>query len=189
MKKTALVALDFINDIVHPKGKIAGSAEFIKQHNVIANVNQVIAYARQQQFPCILVKVGFNQQYAECPEQSPLFGRAKQMQALQLNTWGTEFHEDLVTRPEDIVITKHRVNAFYATGLEAVLRANKIEHLLIIGVSTDMAVQTTARDAHDRDYQVTIISKACGAANSENHEATLKLLSRIATVIATKELQ
>lgn len=188
MKKTAVLLLDFINDIVHPQGKVASSAQYVQENKVIEKANQVINFARQHNLPIIFVKVGFNQGYPECPTHSPLFGRAKQMQALQLNAWSTEFHENIVIQPQDLIIIKHRVSAFYATALEAFLRANNIEQLIITGVSTDMAVQSTAREAHDRDYQTIIVADACGAANTENHENALKLLARIATIVDTTKL-
>lgn len=55
--------------------------------------------------------------------------------------------------PEDAVVVKHRISPFYATGLEAVLRAQRVERLVIAGVSSTWAVQAAARDAHDRDYR------------------------------------
>ncbi len=188
MKKTALLVLDFINDIVHPEGKIAGSANFIKEHHVFEKANKVIAFARQHTIPIVFVKVGFSQGHAECPENSPIFGGAKKLQALQLNTWGTEFYAGIDVQPQDLMMVKHRVSAFYGTALEAFLRANKIEDLIIIGVSTDMAVQTTAREAHDRDYQVTIVADACAAGNQENHDDALRLVGRVAKVVASDQL-
>lgn len=188
MKKSVLLVIDFINDIVDTKGKIAGAAEFVKDNHVIKNANQVIQFSRQNNIPAVFIKVGFHAGYPECPEHSPIFGYAKKQDALQLNTWGTEFHSTLNKNPDDLVIIKNRVSAFYATSLEAYLRANQIENLFICGVSTDMAVQLTAREAHDRDYKVTIIADACGAGSKENHENSLKLLQRIATIINTNEL-
>lgn len=186
--RAALLVLDFINDIVHPNGKIAGSAAFIKEHAVIENANKVISFARFNNIPVIFVKVGFSANYLECPERSPIFGGAKQKNALKLNEWGTEFHELLDVQPNDMIITKHRVSAFYATDLEAVLRPNHIDTLLITGVSTDMAVQTTAREAHDRDYKVIIVADACASGSAEIHESALKLLQRVATIINTSDL-
>lgn len=187
--KTALLVLDFINDIVHPDGKIASSAGFIQEHHVIHHANAAIAFARKNKILCAFIKVGFSTDYQECPAESPIFGRVKQLQALQLNTWGTEFHAAIEITPKDLVIIKHRVSAFYATSLEAFLRANHISNLLIAGVSTDMAVQTTAREAHDRDYAVTIVADACGAASLEVHENTLKLLQRITVITESNKLQ
>lgn len=187
MLSSVLLVIDFINDIVHSEGKISGSASYVKDHKVIEHANKAISSARDRKIPILFVKVGFSANYLECPKNSPLFGKARQYQALKLNTWGTEFHEKLNFQPQDIVIVKHRVSAFYATDLEVFLRANQIQKLYFCGVSTDMAIQTTAREAHDRDYQVNIIKDACGAMTQELHENTLKSLERIAVILPAKD--
>jgi nicotinamidase-related amidase len=73
----------------------------------------------------------------------------------------------------DIVITKHRVSAFYRTPLDLILRNKNINSILIAGAATDLSVSNAVRDAHDRDYQVTILADCCVAANQEDHETTL----------------
>jgi ureidoacrylate peracid hydrolase len=107
---------------------------------------------------------------------------------LQLDTWGTEFHEKIDFHPNDLVLTKNRVSAFYCTPLEAFLRANKIQNIIFCGVSTDMAVQTTAREAHDRDYKVIIVKDACGSMSAEMHDGALQGLQRIALITSTHDL-
>lgn len=189
MKNTALLVIDFINDIVNPKGKIASSADYIEKHHVIENANKAIDFARQHDIGVVLVKVGFSANYLECPEISPVFSRAKQLKALQLNTWGTEFVDELNIKTDDFVVIKHRVSAFYATSLETFLRANAIQRILICGVSTDMSVEITAREAHDRDYKVIIIGDACGTGSKELQECALKLLQKIATILNTDDLE
>lgn len=184
----ALLVIDFINDLMHPDGKTSGAAIYVKEHQVIEHANQAITIARQQDFPILFVKVGFSANYLECPSTSPMFSRAKQLQALQLNTWGTEFHQALDVKPNDPIIIKHRVSAFYATGLETFLRANQIQELYICGVSTDMAIQTTAREAHDRDYQAIVIKDACGAMTPELHNNAIKGLERIVSVVSVNQL-
>ena len=52
-----------------------------------------------------------------------------------------------------------------------------------------MVVQTTARDAHDRDYNVTIVSDACGAGSMDSHSSTLKELEKIAIITKSSELK
>ena len=84
--------------------------------------------------------------------------------------------------PADVVIVKHRVSAFYGTKLSPFLKAQKAEHLILCGCSTDMVILSTAREAHDRDYAVTIVSDACGAIDEEIHQKGLDLCSRIATI-------
>ncbi len=188
MKKAALLALDFINDIVHLEGKFTPTAKYIHEHQVINHANTVISFARRNHIPIIFVRVGFSSTYIECPLNSPVFGKAKESKAFELGTWGIQCHNSVDIQPHDSIITKHRVSAFYGTSLDSILHVNQIQHLIITGVSTDMAVQTTARDAHDRDYLITIISDACGAASLETHTSTINQLARIATILTSTNL-
>lgn len=134
------------------------------------------------------MKVGFSDNYIECPKKSPVFSKAPENGVLKLGEWGTEFHDDMDVRPEDKIIIKHRISALYNTDLETVLRANGVETLYICGVSTNMAVELTAREAHDRDYQVVVISDACASMDEVGHQAALKVLGRIAKITTVAEL-
>ena len=116
------------------------------------------------------------------PENSPLFAKAKEFNALQLGTWGTEFHQDLHDEEADIVVVKPRISSFCNISLEAIFRANAIDTLLLTGVSTENAILSTTRDVHDRDYQVIIVEDACGALTDEGHRFVVELLSSIATI-------
>lgn len=185
---TLILTLDFINDICHPKGKVSRFADRIASNKVINKANQVIHWARNHNHLIAHVRVGFRENYQDCPVTSPVFGAAKLHQALQLNTWGTEFCEELDVNESDIIITKHRVSAFYATDLETILRANQIQHLILVGVATNNAVELTAREAHDRDYLVTVIADACETVNNEEQQASLSFLARIATVTTAQAI-
>ncbi|WP_423821530.1 isochorismatase family cysteine hydrolase [Salinisphaera sp. SPP-AMP-43] len=189
---TALIALDFINDIVHPDSPMAGAAAQVAERGVIDNANTALAHARANDWLVVLVKVGFGPGYTECPKHSPLFGAAKDNGVLQLGTWGTEFHENLDATPanaeREFVVEKPRVNAFYATPLEAVLRANAIDTLYLCGVSTSWAVQSTARDGHDRDFRIRVIEDACATDDIEDHKASINQLSRIGDIVTTGTL-
>ena len=186
--KSLLLTLDFINDIVHLDGKIAHSAKRIEESKTIETANRAIEWARQQNITVAHVKVGFNEHYLECPKDSPLFSAAEKYGALKLNGWGTEFHEKLAVQPNDPVIVKHRVNAFYGTDLETLLRVQKIDTLILCGVATNYAVEHCSREAHDRDYRVIVLSDACQTASDEMHQASLTSLDRLARVITVDEL-
>ncbi|WP_392562909.1 isochorismatase family cysteine hydrolase [Orbus sturtevantii] len=187
--KTAFIGIDYIIDIMHPEGKIARSASQAAERNIIANANQILTIADSKGWLKLLVKVGFNANYIEQPKHSPVFSKANQIGALTLGEIGTDFHPDLHTDKVDMIIVKPRVSAFYCTELEAVLRANKIEQLIIAGVSTAMTVQSTAREAHDRDYAVVIIEDACAAPTQDEHDSSIKFLNNIATVMSTAQLK
>lgn len=187
--KTAFIGIDYIIDITHPTGKIPRSAELVSQRHVIDKVNDTLNIADEMGWLKLLVKVGFSANYVDQPKQSPMFGKADQMGIFALGERGTDFHPDLHAHKADLVIIKPRVSAFYCTELEAVLRANKIERLIIAGVSTAMTVQSTAREAHDRDYQVIIVEDACAAPSMEEHNSSIEFLKNIATVMDTDLLR
>lgn len=186
----ALIAIDFVNEMADPKGKLAGRgyASFFEQHKTLDRVHELLEAARRESLPIFHVRVGFSPDYLEQPEGSPLFGPAKKNKVFQLGTWNTEFHPKAAPLPDEKQIIKHRVSAFYGTPLDLMLRIAGIQEVLICGVATDLAVQSASRDAHDRDYAVTIVSDCCAAASEEDHDQALRLLSKIATVKQFAEL-
>ena len=190
MAKTVLILLDLINELIHDQGKFAerGYPTFVREHHVLENVSHAIAQARQRAIPIIFMRIGFSPDYVEWPETSPLLGPAREYGALQLGTWATEIHEDVERQPQDLVLTKHRVSAFYGTPLDLILRNLKAENLLLGGVSTDLVVQTTAREAHDRDYHVVVLEDLCGAGNLQEHEEAIRSLTKIAAIAKCGEV-
>jgi ureidoacrylate peracid hydrolase len=187
--KNALIAIDFINDITHADGKIPSAAAQVAERHVIAKANQALRYARAHNWLVILVKVGFEPNYHAQPKNSPIFGKAQQLGALNLATAGCAFHPELQVEASDLVIEKPRVSPFYGTALDVVLRTNHIEHLYVCGVSTTWAIQAVTRDAHDRDYRVSILEDACAASDLAEHEAALKPMARIASIIKVEQLE
>ncbi|WP_316353012.1 cysteine hydrolase family protein [Candidatus Trichorickettsia mobilis] len=183
MINTAFIGLDYIVDITEEGGKIASSAAHAAERNCIDNANKALHIARKKGWLTILVKVGFSLHYYEQPKNSPMFSKVHISNALALEGKGTNFHSALDVQPTDLVIIKPRVSAFYGTMLEAALRANKINRLVMAGVSSVWAVQSTVRDAHDRDYEVYVLEDACAAINEKMHQTSMEMLSIIAKII------
>ncbi|WP_394209103.1 cysteine hydrolase family protein [Enterovibrio calviensis] len=178
----ALIVIDFINDIVHPQGKIPSCALQVSQKQVIENANVAIRWARAHHHLLVFIKVGFHPSYQDQPKRSPMFGKANEIGALKLDAWGTQFHDDLDVQDSDLVVVKPRVNPFFNTSLDSILRANQIDSVFLCGVSTGWAIESAARDAHDRDYSVHIVADACTAHSEDEHQTSLQLLERIATL-------
>ncbi len=83
-----------------------------------------------------------------------------------------ELIAELQARPEEVVIDKSRPSAFYATRLEPVLSGMGIRNLVICGVTTNICVETTARDAGQRDYGTYVVRDAVAEFTAErNHYA------------------
>lgn len=187
----ALVLIDLINEMLDAKGKLAGKGyvNFLERHHSLAQVQQLLKIARRIEMPIFHVRLAFSPDYKEQPERSPLFGGAKKFSALQCGAWGTEFHPQVAPQGNEAEIIKHRVSGFYGTALDLILRTYGVKDIFVCGVATDMGVQTTARDGHDRDYNVTVIRDCCIAANDEDHEQTLRMIAKVCAVKPLSELE
>ncbi|MGW3624645.1 cysteine hydrolase family protein [Streptomyces sp. NPDC000880] len=88
-----------------------------------------------------------------------------------------EIIDEIASRPEDIVIDKHRWSGFHETSLDLILRSLGIKHLIIGGFVTDGCLMTTVFDAFARDYQVNLVTDICAATNSGSHKAAILMMA------------
>ena len=177
-----------MNDLVAANGfGNAGYGMQVQQRGTLASTAAAIARARVACVGIGYVRVGFSDDYRECPPASPIFSAARKNGVFKLGTWGTEVHSDLAPQPQDFDIVKHRVSPFYATSLDAILRANAIERIVMCGVSTNGVVHSGAREAHDRDYEVVILEDCCAGVSAAEHENAIACLARFATILPSTE--
>lgn len=182
--RNAIVCIDFINEIVGASGKLAtkGYFDFVTRHDTLTKLAKEQEDIRLAGGQVIHVHLGFAPDYSDHPRLSPLLGGARGAEILKLGTSSTEIVEQVAPKPGDLVIVKKRISAFYQTELERKLRDLSVEKLIIAGVATDLAVQSAARDAHDRDFQVEIAAECCAAANDEDHYGSLDTMRKFSVV-------
>lgn len=132
----------------------------------IPQCKRLIESARRASVPVIFVKYEYRSDYKDggvliqkISPSRPEFGYIAE------GSWDAEIIDDLEVTEKDIIVKKARFGAFYSTSLESVLRSLKIETLVICGVTTHVCVETTAREAAQRDYQVVIASDATEEVN------------------------
>ena len=90
---------------------------------------------------------------------------------------GWEIVPEVAPVAGEVLIDKPGKGAFYATQLDLVLRSNGITHILLTGITTDVCVHTTMREANDRGYECLILSDCTGATDPSNHDAALHMVT------------
>ena len=99
-------------------------------------------------------------------------------------TWGFDFYR-VAPLAEELIVTKHRFDAFYNTDLELILNSNGRRDLIFAGVATNVCVETSLRNAFIRDFGTVLLSDCSAARNTRAHEAALDGVRHHFGIVAT----
>lgn len=127
--------------------------------------------------PVLHVTVG-----AALPDASDAPPHMRKLFVETRNHLGSREHEiidALKPLPGEHLLRKTSIGAFASTNIDSLLRALGAEQLWLCGVSTNMCVETTAREAADRGYLVTLVEDACGTTHEELHQVTMRNFQRL----------
>ena len=160
------------------EGSTVGDYRFnrIEQH-VLPNTLRLRAHFTQMQRPVLHVTIG-----AARPDALDAPIHMRKLFVEFQNHVGSRQHEivdELKPLPGEHVLRKTTIGAFASTGIDSLLRALGCEQLYLTGVSTNMCVETTAREAADRGYLVTLVEDACGTTHEDLHQVTMRNFQRL----------
>ncbi len=155
---------------------------------LLARTASLLEASRTAGMKVIYVVVAFRPGYPEVSPRNQSFAPIRESGRMIEGSPGTEIHAALASRPGEVVVTKHRVGAFWGTDLEVVLRANGVETLVLAGIATSGVVLSTVRHAADADYRLVVVGDCCADRDPEVHRVLLeKVFARQTTVTTADE--
>jgi nicotinamidase-related amidase len=179
----ALLVIDMQRDFLDPLGYVAQSGVNVNiLRRTIAPVTRLLKAARAAGIPVIHTREGHRADLSDLTDfkrrratgsGAPIGSIGPLGRLLVRGEPGHAIIDEVSPIPGEPVIDKPGFGAFYATDLETILKALGISALTIAGVTTDICVHSTLREAVDRGFECTTVSDACAAGDPTVHEAML----------------
>ena len=184
---TALIIIDVQNDFALPQGVCGLVGDDISPvAPMIDRLKVLIAAARRANLLIIFMRTIYDDVVLS-PTLAEQYARRGYPNSICLTgSHGAEFVEGIDPReaPNEIVLTKHRYSAFWGSAIDLFLRTNGIRSLVLAGVATEVCVESTARDAFFRDYQVVVPADCVGCYSEDRQKASLAVLARSFGILA-----
>lgn len=191
---TALVIVDMCNDFVDPRGKTATLANRPLDHarSVIPAQQRLLTAARAGGVDVVHI---IHSTLPDHGSDSGAWLEARSRATYSVpdicleGSWGQQVIDELAPVTGEHIVRKHRYSGFAGTDLDLILRSSGKSTVVIAGVSTNVCVESTARDAFSLDYYVVIPEDACASWSRELHAASLESAGhRYATVTEVSEI-
>ncbi|PZO45323.1 MAG: cysteine hydrolase, partial [Shackletoniella antarctica] len=181
----ALIIIDMQRDFIEPGGfgdALGNDVGLLRA--IIPNVKALQESFRRYNLPIFQTVEGHLPDLSDCPTSKRDRGtgslkigdRGPMGRILVLGEPGNGIIPELAPLPNEVIIPKPGKGAFYATELETHLKAQGITHLIITGVTTEVCVQTTMREANDRGYECLLVEDATESYFPAFKQSTLEML-------------
>jgi nicotinamidase-related amidase len=185
--RTALLMIDMQRDFLDPQGYFARSGVDIRPvREIIPRAVRLLQAARSAAVRIIHTREGHRPDLSDLTSVKrrraeragvPIGSAGPLGRLLVRGEPGHSIIQELAPLAGEPVIDKPGYGAFYATDLELMLRAEGIGQLIVAGVTTDICVHSTLREAIDRGFECVTVGDACAAGDPEIHSAMLRCIA------------
>jgi gluconolactonase len=190
--RSAMIIQDLQNDVIIEGGAFAesGAPAHATAQNVVGNVADLAATCRAAGVPVIHVWYIVEKGAPGLKQNAPLFQGVKEADALVRGTWGAAPAEGLEPQDGDHVVEKMRMNGFYDTQLDILLRGLGADTIIVSGAWTNMSIEHTARHGADAGYEVVVPSDGTSTTGDEWQNAALNYaMTNVAKVATCAEIK
>jgi nicotinamidase-related amidase len=184
--RTALIIIDMQRDFLEPGGFGEALGNDVSQlRKTVAPLRELLGAARDAGITVIHTREGHRPDMTDAPRAKVERGapsmrigdRGPMGRILIRGEAGHDIIAELSPIAGEPVLDKPGKGAFYQTDLDLMLRNRGIETLLVCGVTTEVCVHTTVREANDRGYRCVVVSDCCGSYFPEFHEMGLRMIA------------
>jgi len=185
LSQLALVIIDMQRDFLEPGGfgEMLGN-DVTQLGSIVPTLKGLLDFCRQKGLTIIHTLEGHQPDLSDCPPSKRKRGKGSLTigdegpmgRILIRGEPGNTIIPELAPLAGEIVIPKPGKGAFYATELQAILQKRGITHLLFTGVTTEVCVQTTMREANDRGYECLLVEDCTASYFPEFKQATLEMI-------------
>ena len=181
--KSAVLVVDVQNDFCEPAGAAGrGGKDTAAAMSMIPALQHFLGEARAHGTNIIFVQTI----HEPSTDSDAWVGRRANPDARNClsGTWGAAF-TGIAPLPHEPIVIKHRYSAFVNTRLDSVLRTMKVENLIVLGVATNVCVESTSRHGYMLDYNVVLVSDCSAAYDRAAHDMTLLVHTKYFGTVAS----
>ena len=182
---TALLMIDFQRDFVDPGGfgeALGNDVSLLRR--AVPHAERVLKAARQGGLLIVHTREGHRADLSDCPPSKKARGRltagigdsGPMGRILVRGEDGHDIVKELYPEPGEPVVDKPGKGAFFATDLDSILKHRGIRHLVVCGVTTEVCVHTTVREANDRGYDCLVLEDCVASYFPEFHRSALAMI-------------
>ncbi len=171
---TAILVIDVQNDFCSSEGAVSSKEDWHRIQTMLPRLRKFLDNSRDYKIPVIFVQMIQGEDDLSNPMEELLARRGRLGLSCKRGSWGAEFVKNVYPKVSDFILKKNRYSAFVNTDLETLLSDWGIRTLILTGVTTNVCVESTARDGFMRDYYIVLPKDLVAAYYEAFHEIALR---------------